>query len=163
MSSGMLKPRWLLTYFGHNSFCFLSFQNSRQMCSGGQGGGGQGGGRHGGGRQGRWRGKSHGCWDNIKCFLLTSLFVFYVWSKKLKFLLFQFMVWNLREVSLHYIIILPVKFRKTDVKVAEVKAAGVKVEVQMSGGWCWGRRGSGRGAWFKALHFKTKFQYPLTG
>ena len=44
MCSGMLKPRRLLTYFGHNSFCFLSFQNSRQMCSGGQGGGRQGGG-----------------------------------------------------------------------------------------------------------------------
>ena len=48
---GMLKPRRLLTYFGHNSFCFLSFQNSRQICSGGQGGGEQGGGRQGGGRQ----------------------------------------------------------------------------------------------------------------
>ena len=31
---------------------------------------------------------------------------------KLKFLLFQFMVQNLREVSVHHIIILPVKFRK---------------------------------------------------
>ena len=34
-----------MTYFRHNSFYFLSFQNSRQMCSGGQGGGRQG---HGG-------------------------------------------------------------------------------------------------------------------
>ena len=55
MCSGMLKPRPLLTYFGHNSFCFLSFQNSRQMCSGGQGGGRQGDGRQGGGRQGGGR------------------------------------------------------------------------------------------------------------
>ena len=38
--SGMLRPRQLLTYFGHNSFCFLSFQNSEQMCCGGEGGGG---------------------------------------------------------------------------------------------------------------------------
>ena len=30
-------------------FCFLSFQNSRQTCSGSQGGGRQGGGRQGGG------------------------------------------------------------------------------------------------------------------
>ena len=51
----MLRPRQLLTYFGHNSFCFLSFQNSRQTCSGGQGGGRQGGGRQGGGRQGGGR------------------------------------------------------------------------------------------------------------
>ena len=42
-----------MTYFGHNSFYFLSFQNSRQMYSGGQGGGRQGGGRQGGSRQGR--------------------------------------------------------------------------------------------------------------
>ena len=38
----MLKPRRLLTYFGHNSFCFLSFQNSRQTCGSGEGGGRQG-------------------------------------------------------------------------------------------------------------------------
>ena len=61
------------------------------------------------------------------------------------------MVQNLREVSLHHIIILPVKFRKIhiekymkmslihyfflqEVKVAEVKVAGVKVEVEMRGG-----------------------------
>ena len=34
---GVLKV--ILTYFGHNSFFFLSFQNSRQMYSGGQGDG----------------------------------------------------------------------------------------------------------------------------
>ena len=33
-----------MTYFGHNSFYFLSFQNSRQTYSGGQGGGMQRGG-----------------------------------------------------------------------------------------------------------------------
>ena len=29
MCSGMLRPRQLLTYFRHNSFCFLSFQELR--------------------------------------------------------------------------------------------------------------------------------------
>ena len=52
MCSGKLKPRQLLTYFGHNSFCFLSFQNSRQMCGSGKGDGRQGDGRQGGGGQG---------------------------------------------------------------------------------------------------------------
>ena len=33
-----------MTYFRHNSFCFLAFQNSEQTCCGGEGGGGQGGG-----------------------------------------------------------------------------------------------------------------------
>ena len=33
-----------MTYFGHNPFYFLSFQNSRQSYSGGQGGGRQRGG-----------------------------------------------------------------------------------------------------------------------
>ena len=42
MCSGMLKPRGLLTYLRHNSFCFLSFQNSRQTCCSGEGGGRQG-------------------------------------------------------------------------------------------------------------------------
>ena len=41
--SGMLKPRQLLKYFGHNSLCFRSFQNSRQTCGSGEGGGRQGG------------------------------------------------------------------------------------------------------------------------
>ena len=38
-----------MTYFGHNSFCFLAFQNSEQTCCGGEGGGRQGGGGQGGG------------------------------------------------------------------------------------------------------------------
>ena len=76
------------------------------------------------------------------------------------------MVQNLREVSVHHIIILPVKFRKiciekymkmslytislyicegTRGEVTDVKTAGVKVEVEMSIGWCCGRRGRWRG------------------
>ena len=47
MCSVMLKPRQLLTYFGHNSFCFLSFQNSRQTCCSGEEGGRQRGGGRG--------------------------------------------------------------------------------------------------------------------
>ena len=38
-----------MTYLGHNSFYFFSFQNSRQTYSGGQGGSRQGGGRQRGG------------------------------------------------------------------------------------------------------------------
>ena len=141
----MLKTKAIITYFRHNSLYFLSFQNSRQMYSGGQGGGRQGGGRQGGGRQGGGRqgggrqgggrqgggrqgggrqgggrqgggrqgggGVSHigaGIILSISC--LPCLVLFYVWSWK--FLLFQFMVQNLREVSVHHIIIFPVKFRK---------------------------------------------------
>ena len=37
------KTKAIIDIFGHNSFCFISFQNSRQMCSSGQGGSRQGG------------------------------------------------------------------------------------------------------------------------
>ena len=72
------------------------------MCSGGQGGGRQGGG-----------GVSHigaGIILSASCSLALFCFMFEV--KSWKFLLFQFMVQNLREVSLHHIIISSVKFRK---------------------------------------------------
>ena len=85
-----------MTYFGHNSFCFLAFQNSEQTCCGGEGGGRQGGGRQGGGRQGVG-GVSHigaGIILSASCSLALFYFMF-----KVVCLLFQFMVWNLREVS----------------------------------------------------------------
>ena len=64
-----------MTYFGYNSFCFLSFQNSQQTCSGSQGGGGQGGGRQGGG------GVSHigaGIILSASCLLALFCFMFEV-------------------------------------------------------------------------------------
>ena len=82
----MLRPRQLLTYFGHNSFCFLSFQNSEQTYCGGEGGGRQGGG-----------GVSHigaGIILSASCSLALFCFMF-----KVVCLLFQFMVPNLTEVS----------------------------------------------------------------
>ena len=82
MCSGMLKLRQLLTYFGHNSFCFLSFQNSSQTCSGGQGGGRQGGGRQRGGGQGGG-GVSHigaGIILSASCSLTLFCFMFEVKS-----------------------------------------------------------------------------------
>ena len=81
----------LLTYFEHNSFCFLAFQNSEQACCGGEGGGRQGGGGQGGG------GVSHisaGIILSASCSLTLFYFMF-----KVVCLLFQFMVRNLREVS----------------------------------------------------------------
>ena len=85
----------LLTYFGHNSFCFLAFQNSEQTCCG-EGGGRQGGGGQGGGGQGGG-GVSHtgaGIILSASCSLALFYFMF-----KVVCLLFQFMVQNLREVS----------------------------------------------------------------
>ena len=79
-----------MTYFGHNSFCFLAFQNSEQTCCGGEGGGRQGGGGQGGG-------VSHigaGIILSASCSLALFYFMF-----KVVCLLFQFMVRNLREVS----------------------------------------------------------------
>ena len=67
-----------MTYFEHNSFFFLSFQNSRQMYSGCQGGGRQGGGRQGGGRQ-RGGGVSHigtGIILSASCLLALFCFMF---------------------------------------------------------------------------------------
>ena len=74
------------------------------MCSGGQGGGRQGG----GGQRGR-EGSHIGAGIILNAFAHLPCSVLCL---KLKFLLFQFMVWNLREVSVHHILILPAKFRK---------------------------------------------------
>ena len=66
------------------------------MCCSGEGGGGQGGGRQGGGRQGG-EGVSHigaGIILSASCSLALFCFMF-----KVVCLLFQFMVWNLTEVS----------------------------------------------------------------
>ena len=68
------KTKTIIDIFRHN----LSFQNSRQMYSGGQGGDRQGDDRQGGGGQGGG-GVSHiGAGIIIKCFLLTCLVLFYV-------------------------------------------------------------------------------------
>ena len=48
--------------------------------------------------------------------MLLARLPYSVLCLKLKFLLFQFMVRNLREVSVHHIIILPVKFRKIHIE-----------------------------------------------
>ena len=48
--------------------------------------------------------------------MLLASFPCSVLCLKLKFLLFQLMVQNLREVSVHHIIILPVQFRKIHIE-----------------------------------------------
>ena len=66
-----------MTYLGHNSFYFLSFQNSRQTYSCGQGGGRQGGGKQ---REG---GVSHigaGIILSASCLLALFCFMFEVKS-----------------------------------------------------------------------------------
>ena len=73
MCSGMLKTKAIMTYFRHNSFYFLSFQNPRQTYSGGQGGGKQGGGGQRGG------GVSHigaGIILSASCSLVLFCFMF---------------------------------------------------------------------------------------
>ena len=60
-----------MTYFRHNSFRFLAFQNSEQTCCGGEGGGRQGGGGQGGG------GVSHiGAGIILSAFCSFALFCF---------------------------------------------------------------------------------------
>ena len=66
-----------MTYIGHNSFYFLSFQNSRQMYNSDQRGGRQGGGRQRGG------GVSHigaGIILSASCSLALFCFMFEVKS-----------------------------------------------------------------------------------
>ena len=65
----------MLKYFGHNSV-FFHFRTTRCVVVV----------REVADREvverrwwtGRWRSKSHWCWDNIKCFLLTCLALFSV-------------------------------------------------------------------------------------
>ena len=69
------KTKVIIDIFWTQSFCFLSFQNSRQMCSAGQGGGRQGGGGQGGG------GVSHigaGIILSASCLLALFCFMFEV-------------------------------------------------------------------------------------
>ena len=69
------KTKAIIDTFRTQILCFLSFQNSRQMCSGGQGGGRQGGGRQGGG------GVSHigaGIILSASCSLALFCFMFQV-------------------------------------------------------------------------------------
>ena len=67
-----------MTYFGHNSFCFLLFQNSRQICGSGEGGGRKGGGRQGGDGQGRVGHISTGIILSASYLLGFDLVLFYV-------------------------------------------------------------------------------------
>ena len=154
-------------YFSDNTILSVFFYFRTQTWSCGEGGGRQGGG-----------GVSHiGAWIilSASCSLVLFCFMFKVEDFIVSVHCLEF---KRSECTSYYNIAcqiqkdphwkideneLNTQFLFTDVKAAEVKAAWEKVEVEMSGGWCWGRRGSGRGMWFKALHFRTKFQYLLTG
>ena len=73
----------------------------------------------------------------ISFYILTTKFLCYIFSQGHAILLFRFIVWNLREVSLHHIIILPVKsivlHCRTVVIVEEEVEAEAEAEVLGSG------------------------------
>ena len=103
------KAKAIMTYFRHNSF-FFSFISELKTDIYWWSGRWQ---------TGRWqaerrRGKSHWCWDNIKCFLLTYLVLLYV-CLKLKVEVFIVSVHGLefkRSECTSYYNIMTVKFRK---------------------------------------------------